>query len=328
MPNRLTDINVTHISLVKAGANGKVFIYKSAADPGGYEHTIEIRKTDEEQGIVYGIVYSPGQVDTQGDFAEAGDIKKAAYGFMKSLNAKNVDVGHSFQNEDAYVAESWLTKSGDPIFPDEPEGSWAVAIQLESDELKEMAKSGDLAGLSMAGTAQKTEVKKADEDTPLKRLFSAFADAVGEVWFDFGGRIAKSKEEGFDMKKEMESLGDSIKKKINASVAGVAGEIEKSNKEQAEKIEALEKSAKEAGEKMDELVKSNEELKKANEDLVTVNNDLKKDNEKLSDDLKKQGEKITDLEKKTGDVEETLKKSSQKKDIKKDEAKKDNEGVM
>ncbi|MDD3452567.1 XkdF-like putative serine protease domain-containing protein [Sulfurimonas sp.] len=321
MPNRLTDINVTHISLVKAGANGKVFIYKSAADHGGYEHTIEIRKTDEEQGIVYGIVYSPGQVDTQGDFAEAGDIKKAAYGFMKSLNAKNVDVDHSFQNEDAYVAESWLTKSGDPIFPDEPEGSWAVAIQLESDELKEMAKSGDLAGLSMAGTAQKTEVKKADGDTPIKRLFSAFADAVGEVWFDFGGRIAKSKEEGFDMKKEVESLGDSIKKKINASVAGVVGEIEKSNKEQAEKIEALEKSAKEAGEKM-------EELKKANEDLGKVNEDLKKENEKLSSDLKTQGEKITALEKKAGEVEETLKKSNQRKDIKKDEAKKDNEGVM
>jgi hypothetical protein len=127
----LSNIDITHISLVKKGANGKQIIYKSAKD-GKYKKDIEIKKSDSEKGIVYGIVYSPDEVDSQGDYATADEIEKAAYGFMKSLNQRNVDVEHSFVSEDAFVAESWILKSNDPIFPDEPEGSWAVAIKLES----------------------------------------------------------------------------------------------------------------------------------------------------------------------------------------------------
>lgn len=316
MPSKLTDINITHISLVKAGANGKQFIYKSAIDPGGYEHTIDIKKTDEEQGIVYGIVYAPGEVDSQGDFADADEIKKAAYNFMKSLNVKNVDVDHSFKNEDAFVAESWIVKSGDSVFADEPEGSWAVAIKLESEELRKSARDGDLQGLSMAGVANKTEVHKSDESA-FKKLFSAFADAVSDVWFDFGGVIKKSKGEDNDMSKEIENFGKQIKKKLQDATAPVAAALEKANKEHIEKIETLEKSVAEANEKIETITKENETLKEENAKLA-------KDNEKLTKDLESHNEKIETLEKKAEETAETLKQSNQRKPVKKaDDTKKD-----
>ncbi|WP_086243965.1 XkdF-like putative serine protease domain-containing protein [Campylobacter devanensis] len=158
MATKLENLEVSMISLVKSGANKKSIIYKSAKEP-NLSKDIKIIKSDEE-GVVYGIVYSPNEIDSQGDFADANTIKTAAYSFMKSGFAKNVDREHSFNNVDAYVCQSWLIKSGDPVFPDEKEGSWAVAIKLESDELKDAVKKGEISGISMAGVANKIQAQE------------------------------------------------------------------------------------------------------------------------------------------------------------------------
>lgn len=55
------------------------------------------------------------------------------------------------------MAESWITKSGDPLFGDEPAGSWAVGIKIENAETWALIKSGEIQGLSMAGTAEVIE---------------------------------------------------------------------------------------------------------------------------------------------------------------------------
>ena len=317
MPKKLTDISITHISLVKAGANGKQIIYKSANDPGDYENSIDIKKTDNEKGVVYGIVYAPDQVDSQGDFTDADEIEKAAYSFMKSLNARNVDVEHSFNTEDAFVAESWIVKSGDPVFADEPEGSWAVAIKLESEELKALAKSGDISGLSMAGAAHKEAVEKAEGDNAkaFSKFFESFADAVSDIWFDFGGMIKKSK--GEDMGKEMKNFGEIMKQKLQDATkeagAALAG--------QAEKVEALEKSVNDTKAQV-------ALLKTQNEQLEAENKTLKETNAALEKQVKEQGEKIEAVEKTTNDVKEAVQKSKQsnKPDVKKTED--ETKGVM
>lgn len=179
MAKKLKDIEITHISLVKAGANNKTFIYKSKeADP-AYENIVQIAKQDTEKGIVYGIVYEPDTVDAQGDFTTAEEIQKAAYNFMKSLNNRNVDKNHTFKSEDAYVAENWIVRKGDTLFPNAKEGAWAVAIQLESDTIKKSVKDGELKGLSMAGTAIKEDVQKAGDDKgvieTIKSIFTSVA---------------------------------------------------------------------------------------------------------------------------------------------------------
>ncbi|MDR1451364.1 MAG: XkdF-like putative serine protease domain-containing protein [Helicobacteraceae bacterium] len=197
---RLKNIEITHISLVKAGANNKEAIYKSKEGEPSESRLSRVFKSDGERGALYGIVYSPDEVDSQGEFAEAAEIEKAAYGFMKSLNAKNVDREHSFQSEDAFVAESWLVRKNDAIFGGEPIGSWAVVIKLESDALKEAVKKGEIKGLSMAGTADREEVAKDSGDGALKSLIKGLLDAI---------KSSKGSEMNKEKVKEGEAIGRS-----------------------------------------------------------------------------------------------------------------------
>jgi len=155
----ILDADITFISLVKAGANQKVVIWKATKQPGELtlNKTFKILKTDDEKQMVFGIVYSPGEVDTDGDFATAEAIEKMAYKFMKNGRTNNVDQQHDFVADEGFVAESWITKSGDPLFGDEPTGSWAVGIKIENAETWALIKSGEIKGLSMAGTAEVVE---------------------------------------------------------------------------------------------------------------------------------------------------------------------------
>lgn len=163
---QIFDINISFISLVKAGANRRSIVWK--ADAKGNVHAdkvLPILKTDEEQRIVYGVVYAPNEVDTWGDWATAKDIQKAAYSFMQNLRAQNVDSEHDFIAKNAYVAESFILRGEDPMFPGEKPGTWVVAIKVDDPDLWEKVKTGELGGISMAGLAktepEKTELEKA-----------------------------------------------------------------------------------------------------------------------------------------------------------------------
>lgn len=248
MAKKLSDIAITHISLVKAGANGKSIIYKSKDGEPSYTKTIKIKKSDEE-GVVYGIVYSPDQEDSQGDFATADEIKKAAYAFMKNRNTLNVDKDHSFDIEKAFVSESWVLKENDPVFPDEPAGSWAVAIQLEDEELKKSAKNGDIGGISMAGTALKEDVEKADAPSfsiddfvgVFKKLFSSTSISLnGSVYND---KINKSDKQEEDLKKEdLESAITAAVEPLVKKVGDLEANVTALQKSASEHAEALKKS--------------------------------------------------------------------------------------
>ncbi len=173
---RLTDISVSHISLVKAGANGRTFLFKSKDEEPKHEVLVKFTKQDDVKGIVYGIVYEPEKVDSQGDIANADEIEKAAYAFMKARNTLNVDKEHDFSNVGAFVAESWIVKANDPIFSDAV-GAWAVAIKVEDEALKADIKKGDIAGLSMAGSA-KTEAISEESGNILKSIKEGFDNFV------------------------------------------------------------------------------------------------------------------------------------------------------
>ncbi|MGX7835477.1 XkdF-like putative serine protease domain-containing protein [Campylobacter fetus subsp. venerealis] len=233
MAKRLKNIAITHISLVKEGANGKSVIYKSKDALEDYFRSVKIAKNDTEKGIVYGIVYSPDEIDTQGDAASAAEIEKAAFSFMKGLNIKNVDRDHNFKPEGAYICESWIVKSGDPLFPNEKEGSWAVGIKLESDELKEAVKKGDLKALSMAGTAIKEE-----DDGLLKSILKGFEAILkgfnAEKNIKEGEQLEREKEvaeviKGLSSIKEKLDELDSLKKDMNE----LKNELKKSKQENA-----------------------------------------------------------------------------------------------
>ncbi|PLY06778.1 MAG: hypothetical protein C0625_08010 [Arcobacter sp.] len=254
MPKMLTDINITHISLVKAGANKKEIIYKSSANDPLHSVTIDIKKSDEEKGIIYGIVYAPNSVDTDDEYTTADEIVKAAYGFMKSKNTANVDKDHSFENEKAFVAESWIIKENDAVFPDEPIGSWAVAIKLEDEELKKGVKDGDIAGISMAGTATKVQdiddsVNKAIDKITVTDLVEALKKVFGYVGFSvnagYDKQIDKSKKEGDseDMSpEEFQAALEKAMEPLTTKIEGLEEKVETLEKSNNETKEALKKS--------------------------------------------------------------------------------------
>lgn len=149
----LKDLSVSFLSLVQRPATGKTLTLKSAK-PGERVGTFEIVKTDDERMMAYGIVYAPDEVDSHGDTADAQTIRRAAHEFMREGRLRNIDTEHSFTAEMAYVAESWIVRSGDELFPSEPEGAWAVGIQIGDPDLWQRLKAGELTGISLAGVAR------------------------------------------------------------------------------------------------------------------------------------------------------------------------------
>lgn len=236
--SELRNIVVEFISLVKKGANLRTVIYKSA-DESPMAWQVPIAKYDEEKGVVYGIVYAPDDTDSQGDHATAGEIEKASFAFMKSTNARQIDKNHSSNPEQAFVAESWIVKDHDSLFPDENIGAWAVGIKLESDELKKQVKDGDIEGLSMAGTADKY-VKKSNISEEEEGLFSKFMkwlptpQKTKEVISDMDKtevqEIVNAAIEKMDKPLGEDQLGKIIMKAMEGTIKPIAERLEKMEK--------------------------------------------------------------------------------------------------
>ena len=158
---RLKKIDVNFISLVDKGANRKKLIFKrDGAGEFAFEKFLNIKKQDIEERMIFCIVYSPEEPDTQGDSASADVIKDAAYNFMRSARTNNVDKQHDFVPDEGFVAESWIIKENDFVFPEEAQGSWAVGIKVENDDTWELIKSGNITGISLAGLAVTEEIAK------------------------------------------------------------------------------------------------------------------------------------------------------------------------
>jgi hypothetical protein len=175
MARELKNIRVRLISLVKEGANRKSLIYK------GSEMTevavIRLTKNDPELGVAYGIVYAPDEIDAQGDSASAEEIRKAAYEFIRWNSADAVDMHHDGRlRNDAFICESWIVKTGDPFFSET--GAWAVGVRLESEELRNAVKSGEIGALSMYGEAS---INKSSDEVN-KGLLNAIKSAIKSVF--------------------------------------------------------------------------------------------------------------------------------------------------
>ncbi len=153
----LKDLDVKFISLVRRPANRKEKLILK--DDGGFELLIDLEKAhlNEEDRVLYGVVYAPNELDAHGDYTTGEEIKKAAWNFLKEGRVRNVDVEHTYKEAPAFVAESWLSKGNDPLFPEEPENTWIVGIRVEDEKLWEEIKRGEYRGLSLAGTARVVE---------------------------------------------------------------------------------------------------------------------------------------------------------------------------
>jgi hypothetical protein len=212
MKKLLKNIVVNFISLVKKGANQKEIIWKTDTGKGeSIAKTIDFVKSDEKQ-MVYGIVYSPDEFDSQNEKTTAEEIEKASMDFMKNLRLANVDKEHSFQSEKASVVESWIVKSDtDPFLKDAKKGSWCVAIHIEDKALWDEIKKGEITGLSMAGFAAKESIQ---EDSFAKSMLQKAQKVLEEVL------KLKPHNNSNSENQELKTLLDKIETELADNIAG------------------------------------------------------------------------------------------------------------
>jgi len=113
-----------------------------------------ISKSDDDERIVFGVVYEPDEEDTQGDYATAEEIRKAAYSFME--NGQTYHVMHKGAEVPVCVLESYLApvefQMGEETVK---KGTWLLGSRIPEGEMWTDIKSGELAGYSMGGTGDR-----------------------------------------------------------------------------------------------------------------------------------------------------------------------------
>lgn len=185
---------ITFVALCPRGANYLQAVYK--AEGGVVMQHALLKATPEqvEKGEVLALVYAPGRVDADGEWAGAEVVKELAYSHARNGLRLNVQHGDEILTPDqAYVAETFLVQKGDPRFKDavdvdgnkvEAEGAWAQVIKLLDPKLKSLYKEGGWAGVSMEGAAPKKAgeppIKKEGDmnEEQIKTVAEAVAKAV------------------------------------------------------------------------------------------------------------------------------------------------------
>lgn len=174
----LQDVTITHVSYVKRGANKKQFFVAKNED-GAVEVEFNGRffakSDDEEQKLLYGIVYEPDQEDAHGDFMTEQQIEKTAHEFLEYY--RNIDTEHNLVAGagtvvESYVAPIELNIEGTII----KKGSWILATKA-SDETWEAWKNGDITGYSMFGIARNAVTSKGE--STLKKMFAKTLEKLG-----------------------------------------------------------------------------------------------------------------------------------------------------
>lgn len=268
MPYRLKNARVLFISVVKDPATGRQFLYKSAgngeATP-AFDRALEFRKADDARQILYGVAYpagAPDRVDAHGDFATADDVRAMAEDFMATGRViAGIDRDHSYRPIEAFVAESWIVRKGDPLFGDPAdEGAWAVGVKIANKALYDEFKNTGYRGFSIAGTAERVEIAKAIQAQPgsdegllarIRKLFAKEEDEMSQDVKDAIAELAKQvKAQGEQIAKMTAAGGEKpVEKKAGEDTgAPVKSEIEKTLEKAlaplVAKVEALEKAGK------------------------------------------------------------------------------------
>ncbi len=150
----LFEIRVAGSDQSEAEADIEEEVIADAPDIEKVDVSIISKSDDDDERIVFGVVYEPDAEDTQGDYATAEEIRKAAYTFME--NGQEYKVMHKGAPVDVRVLESYLAPVGFSIGEDVvKKGSWMLTSRINDPEMWADIKSGEFAGYSMGGTSER-----------------------------------------------------------------------------------------------------------------------------------------------------------------------------
>ena len=278
---KLSDISVSYISLVTKGANKKTIIWKSEKEEDekamDIEKSIRIEKTDGEKRMVYGIVYAPDELDSDGDYTDGDEIEKAAHEFMiEGRSAFSVDKQHDYNPEYGYVAESWIVKDSDPLFPEDA-GAWAVGIKVVDDETWEQIKKGEITGISMAGNARFERGEKGLNRNEFNKFMSFLKTALGIKKTDREEKDMTEKDVKKIVSEMVEEKTTELEKSISEKIDGITKKmddgLEKLQKSNVEKQKKIEEEHTETDEKVE---KTEERLQSLEKSIDTLSNGLER----------------------------------------------------
>ncbi|WP_342761788.1 XkdF-like putative serine protease domain-containing protein [Bacillus sp. BR3(2024)] len=166
MGYELKNANISYVSLVTKGANGRQFaIMKSeSTKQSNISKQVPILKTEEEKQLVTGVVYEPDVEDSHGDTMTAEEIEKAAYTFME--NYQHIDKQHDEIAGKGTVVENWIAKSDMTVGEQEVKaGTWLMTVRVDDTDTWEEIKKGDVTGFSMGGFGERVEIAKTGDFT-------------------------------------------------------------------------------------------------------------------------------------------------------------------
>ena len=114
-------------------------------------------KSEDEQRLVFGVVYEPDVEDSHGDTMTAAEIEKACnlYGAtMQVVNKQHgedvaVDVVQNYIAPADFIADNGVTVK---------KGTWLQVMKVHDDSLWAKIKSGEMTSYSFEGYAIRTPV--------------------------------------------------------------------------------------------------------------------------------------------------------------------------
>jgi len=111
-----------------------------------------LKKRDEEQHLVYGIVMEPGVADTYGDIASAVEIEKAMHSYAEK--SRSIDVLHNLKKAACFPVEMYIAPVDFTVGKETiKKGSWVQVTKINDNTVwDEGVKTGILAGYSIYGT--------------------------------------------------------------------------------------------------------------------------------------------------------------------------------
>lgn len=184
-------------------------------------------KFDDAEHTVGGIVYEPDVADSQGDWTDADEIRKAMYRYMeKSQTIRVMHKGRLIAKPckvlECFQPDEDTTKAGKPL----PKGAWWLTVRVPNQELYDAIKSGEYTGFSMGGVAKEADVEKFDSDQPRDEAgkwseTGAGGEGGGKQWERLRDRVEGTQAEA---DKEVRRYGKKvlqIRSKIEALKTGM-----------------------------------------------------------------------------------------------------------
>ncbi|MEB9844303.1 hypothetical protein COD82_18875 [Bacillus cereus] len=186
MPNELKNVEISYVSLVTKGANGRPFAIMKGMNMNGSNvlKNVPILKREDEKQLVTGVVYEPNIEDAHGDIMTAEEIERAAYNFLEKY--RYIDKNHDELAGKGTVVESWISKNNTVVGKQNiKKGTWLMTVRVDDSETWKEIKKGKITGFSMGGVGERMEMPQMDEFTQdekgvIRKMFNFFKSHYDE----------------------------------------------------------------------------------------------------------------------------------------------------